>query len=96
VKERPKRLGEFFDEFIERHRTGDGREFELLVSDEDCMALGEFFIKGVVGWASTYGHAPDLQSRASSSPFAGIVSEAGATEGPDSEVENVEDKSFVH
>jgi hypothetical protein len=96
VKEGQKRLGEFFDEFIERHRTGDGEEFELLVTDEDCMALGEFFIKGMVGWASACDQAPDLRSRLSSSPFAGIMEVASRPEESASDEENVEEKSFVH
>jgi hypothetical protein len=52
VKDEPQTLGDYFGDFIERHRVRDGETFHLIVSDEDCLRLGEFFIRGMVGWAS--------------------------------------------
>jgi hypothetical protein len=52
VTDEPQTLGEYFGDFIERHRVRDGETFHLIVTDEDCMRLGEFFIRGMVGWAS--------------------------------------------
>ena len=51
MKDEPQTLGEYFADFIERHRVMDGETFHLIVTDEECMRLGEFFIRGMVGWA---------------------------------------------
>jgi hypothetical protein len=60
VKDQPQTLGEYFGDFIERRRIRDGETFQLLVTDEDCMRLGEFFIRGMVGWASGCIHDREL------------------------------------
>ena len=52
MKDELQTLGEYFGDLIERHRVIDGETFHLIVTDEDCMRLGEFFIRGMVGWAS--------------------------------------------
>jgi hypothetical protein len=95
MKDDPKKLREFFDEFIERHRIRNGDRFELMVTDEDCMRLGEFFIKGMVGWASGYDLVRDLRSSHSHSHLAGIVlEEIEPEEEPDED--DGEERSFIH
>ena len=51
MKSEPQTLSEYFGDFIECHRVREGETFQLIVTDEDCMRLGEFFIRGMVGWA---------------------------------------------
>jgi hypothetical protein len=80
MKEETKGLGEFFDEFIERHRISNGRGFELVVTEEECARLGEFFIRGMLGWASGY----DLASQ--SQPRESPPADAAAVEGNPEEI----------
>jgi hypothetical protein len=97
VKDDPKKLREFFDEFIETHRIRNGDRFELVVTDEDCMRLGEFFIRGMVGWASGYDLAHKLHSSPSHSRLAGIVvEEVEGEEEPEADEDESEEKSFIH
>jgi hypothetical protein len=93
VKDKARTLREFFDEFIEHHRISNGEAFELLVTDEDCMRLGEFFIRGMVGWASGYDLVREMRADSSRVPLAGIVVEDLE---PEEEKEVGEDKTFVH
>lgn len=56
----------FFDEFVNRHRIPYGTSYRLIVTDDDCMELGEFFIRGMIGWAGGYDlvRVPETMRRA--------------------------------
>jgi hypothetical protein len=94
VKEDPKKLWDFFHEFIERHRVQNGKRYQLVVSDEDCMKLGEFFIRGMVGWAGDYDVVRELQTR--HSPLAGLIVEETEIEELEEEEDASARKSLIH
>jgi hypothetical protein len=94
VKEDPTKLWDFFHEFIERHRVQNGKRYQLVVSDEDCMRLGEFFIRGMVGWAGDYDVVRELQPRRSR--LAGLIVEETGIGEEKLEEEEGERKSLIH
>jgi hypothetical protein len=51
VKRREARtLGEFLDEFIEKHKVGVGDRVQLITTDKECVDLGRFCLRGMLGW----------------------------------------------
>ena len=93
MKDDAKGLGEFFDEFIDRHRVGNGRGFELVVTEEECARLGEFFIRGMLGWASGYDLTSESQTR--ESPPADPAAVEGNSDEMAEAGESFGDQSFV-
>jgi hypothetical protein len=94
VKNGPKTLHEFFSEFIERHRMGEGESFQLRVTDEEIAQLGEFFIRGMVGWASGFDLTRELHP--SHSSLAGVVVEAELEEFEIEDDPDNDDKALIH
>jgi hypothetical protein len=51
VKRREARtLGGFLDEFIEKHKVGVGDRVQLITTDKECVDLGRFCLRGMLGW----------------------------------------------
>lgn len=44
-------LKEFLENFVAEHALIDGNDLVLVVSPEDMEALGQFFVRGICGWA---------------------------------------------
>ena len=44
-------LKDFIESFVQEHTLRSGGEMVLDVSPEDIQALGDFFVRGICGWA---------------------------------------------
>ena len=44
-------LKNFIESFVREHTLRSGGELVLNVSPEDIQALGDFFVRGICGWA---------------------------------------------
>ena len=44
-------LKDFIESFVQEHTLSSGGELVLDVSPEDIQALGDFFVRGICGWA---------------------------------------------
>lgn len=44
-------LKNFIESFVQEHTLSNGGELVLDVSAEDIQALGDFFVRGICGWA---------------------------------------------
>ena len=44
-------LKNFIESFVREHTLSSGGEMILDVSPEDIQALGDFFVRGICGWA---------------------------------------------
>jgi hypothetical protein len=44
-------LKNFIESFVQEHTLSSGGEMVLDVSPEDIQALGDFFVRGICGWA---------------------------------------------
>ena len=44
-------LKNFIESFVQEHTLSSGGELVLDVSPEDIQALGDFFVRGICGWA---------------------------------------------
>ena len=44
-------LKNFIESFVREHTLSSGGEMVLDVSPEDIQALGDFFVRGICGWA---------------------------------------------
>jgi hypothetical protein len=44
-------LKNFIESFVQEHTLSSGGEIVLDVSPEDIQALGDFFVRGICGWA---------------------------------------------
>ncbi len=44
-------LKDFIEGFVREHTLNSGGELILDVSQEDIQALGDFFVRGICGWA---------------------------------------------
>lgn len=44
-------LKNFIESFVQEHTLSSGGELVLDVSQEDIQALGDFFVRGICGWA---------------------------------------------
>ncbi len=96
-RRKARKAQEFLNDFIEEHRIAVGDRTQLVVTDEECMELGKFFLRGIVGWALGYDLVRGRQY--SNSPLAGIEVEEGALEeggDADNEGENGENAPLIH
>lgn len=91
VSDRTKTLSEFFADFVERNKVPHGGGFHLVVTDEDCMQLGEFLIRGIIGWASAYDIVPRLRSQ----HLVGIAVEERITDEPEFIEDEFDDEDTV-
>jgi hypothetical protein len=53
-RRKPQPLEEFLKKFIEEHKMAIGNRVQLMVTERECMELGRFFLRGIVGWALAY------------------------------------------
>ncbi len=91
-RRKARKAQEFLNDFIEEHRIAVGDRTQLVVTDEECMELGKFFLRGIVGWALSYDLMRGRQY--SNSPLAGIEVEEGVLEeGGDADSEGETGKS---
>ncbi|MGA9772976.1 MAG: hypothetical protein WBV94_28350 [Blastocatellia bacterium] len=44
-------LKDFIEGFVWEHTLNSGGEMVLNISPEDIQALGDFFVRGICGWA---------------------------------------------
>jgi hypothetical protein len=44
-------LKNFIESFVQEHSLSSGGQMVLDVSPEDIQALGDFFVRGICGWA---------------------------------------------
>ncbi len=44
-------LKNFIESFVQEHTLSSGGEMILDISPEDIQALGDFFVRGICGWA---------------------------------------------
>lgn len=54
-------LKDFIESFVQEHTLSSGGELVLDVTPEDIQALGDFFVRGICGWA--LGLKTERQSR---------------------------------
>lgn len=54
-------LKDFIESFVQEHTLSSGGELVLNVTPEDIQALGDFFVRGICGWA--LGLKTERQSR---------------------------------